>query len=110
MLQNISKYGIQYVLTVPAGQRRSADFTEATARQVLRFHRTIPGYQPTRLVRLRALARRWGVGEILVKDESTRFGLNAFKVLGGSHAVARLLCTKLGIEWVHGRFQHSGQQ
>jgi diaminopropionate ammonia-lyase len=99
MLQNISKYGIQYVLTVPAGQRRSADFSEATARQVLRFHRTIPGYQPTRLVRLPALARRWGIGEILVKDESTRFGLNAFKVLGGSHAVARLLCTKLGIEW-----------
>ena len=98
MLQNISNYGIRYVLTVPAGQRRSSDFTEATARQVLNFHRTIPGYQPTRLVRLPALARRWGVAEILVKDESTRFGLNAFKVLGGSHAVARLLYSRLGIE------------
>ena len=98
MLQEISKYGIRYVLTVPAGQRRSTDFTDATARQVRRFHRTIPGYQPTRLVRLPVLARRWGVGEILIKDESTRFGLNAFKVLGGSHAVARLLCRRLGIE------------
>ena len=98
MLQNISKYGIRYVLTVPAGQHRSSDFTETTARQVLRFHRSIPGYQPTRLVRLHTLARRWNVGEILVKDESTRFGLKAFKVLGGSYAVARLLCTKLGIE------------
>ena len=97
MLQNIAKYGIRYVLTVPAGQRRSADFNDATARGVLRFHRTIPGYQPTRLVRLPALARRWGLGEILVKDESTRFGLNAFKVLGGSYAVARLLCRRLGI-------------
>jgi len=100
MFQNISKYGIRYVLTEPAGQRRSADITEDTARQVLRFHRTIPGYQPTRLIRLRSLARRWGIGEILVKDESTRFGLNAFKVLGGSYAVARLLCSRLGIELV----------
>jgi diaminopropionate ammonia-lyase len=47
---------------------------------------------------LGALARRWGVGEILVKDESTRFGLNAFKVLGGSYAIARLLCQQLKIE------------
>ena len=98
MLQEISRYGIRYVLTMPAGQRRSTDFTDATARQVRRFHRTIPGYQPTRLVRLPMLARRWGVGEILVKDESTRFGLNAFKVIGGSYAVARLLCNWLGIE------------
>jgi len=98
MLEEISKYGIRYVLTVPAGQRRSTDFTDATARQVRRFHRSIPGYQPTRLVRLPVLARRWGVGEILIKDESTRFGLKAFKVLGGSHAVARLLCRRLGIK------------
>jgi diaminopropionate ammonia-lyase len=98
MLQEIEKYGIRYVLTTPAGNTLSADFTETIARQVLRFHRTIPGYQPTRLVRLRALARRWGVGEILIKDESTRFGLNAFKVLGGSFAVAHLLWQQLGIE------------
>jgi diaminopropionate ammonia-lyase len=98
LLQSISSHGIRYVLTAPAGQRRSADFTETIAKQVRRFHRSISGYQPTRLVRLPALARRWGVGEILVKDESTRFGLNAFKVLGGSYAVARLLCNRLGIE------------
>jgi len=98
MLQNISKYGIRYVLTTPEGKTRSAHFTETIARQVLRFHRTIPGYQPTRLVRFHTLARQWGVGEILVKDESTRFGLNAFKVLGSSYAVARLLCNRLGIE------------
>lgn len=99
MQQHISNHGIRYVFTVPAGQRRSADYTEATVRQVLRFHRTIPGYQPTRLVRLPALAQRWGVAEILVKDESARFGLSAFKVLGCSHAVARLLCNALEIEF-----------
>jgi diaminopropionate ammonia-lyase len=98
MPQKIEKYGLRYLLTTPAAKTLSADFTETIARQVLRFHRTIPGYQPTRLVRLRALARRWGVDEILIKDESTRFGLNAFKVLGGSFAVAHLLWQQLGIE------------
>jgi len=98
MLQTISKHGIRYVLAVPTGQWRSEDFSAAAARRVLGFHRTIPGYQPTRLVHLPGLARRWGVGEILVKDESTRFGLEAFKVLGGSYAVARLMCRRLGIE------------
>jgi diaminopropionate ammonia-lyase len=47
---------------------------------------------------LRKLAQAWGVGEILVKDESTRFNLKAFKVLGGSYAIARLVCQKLGID------------
>ncbi len=31
---------------------------------------------------------------ILVKDESQRFGLNAFKMLGGAYAIAQLLCEK----------------
>ncbi len=87
------------MLTATAGRPLPAHFSAAAARQALRFHRTLPGYRPTRLVRLPALALRWGVGEILVKDESTRFGLKAFKVLGGSYAVARLLCQQLGIEW-----------
>ncbi len=34
---------------------------------------------------------------IYVKDESTRFGLRAFKVLGGSYAVAQLICRELAI-------------
>lgn len=99
MIQEIPHRGIRYMLTTPAGQRLPADFNDSVARQLLRFHRTLPGYRPTRLVRLRALARRWGVGDILVKDESTRFGLKAFKVLGGSYAVARLICRRLGLEW-----------
>jgi diaminopropionate ammonia-lyase len=99
MIQEISNRGIRYVLTRPAGHTLSTQFTNVVAGQVRRFHRTLGGYRPTRLVRLPALARRWGLGEILVKDESTRFGLKAFKVLGGSYAVARLLCRQLGVEW-----------
>jgi diaminopropionate ammonia-lyase len=48
-----------------------------------------PGYAATPLVRLPALAKRVGVGEILYKDESSRFGLKSFKALGGAYAVYR---------------------
>jgi len=42
---------------------------------------------PTPLYALPALAKRLGVGEIRVKDESQRFGFGAFKALGGVFAV-----------------------
>src|SRR5215475_1180427 len=45
------------------------------------------GHAPTPLYSLPALARRLGVGEIRVKDESQRFGFGAFKALGGVFAV-----------------------
>jgi diaminopropionate ammonia-lyase len=55
------------------------------------FHAELPGYRPTELTELPALAAELGVGRVLVKDESTRMGLGAFKVLGASWAIARLL-------------------
>ena len=55
---------------------------EATA-AAHRIHRELPGYAPTPLVGLDALAKRLGVRGFYVKDESKRFGLNAFKGLGG---------------------------
>ena len=68
----------------------------AVASRTRRFHRTIPGYAPTPLVSLPGLARELGVARIFVKDESPRFGLNAFKSLGGSYAVASILAGRLG--------------
>jgi diaminopropionate ammonia-lyase len=58
---------------------------------VRRFHRSLAGYRPTPLVELPGLAGSVGVGRILLKDESHRFGLNAFKGLGASWAIHRLL-------------------
>merc|ERR1719188_2873061 len=66
-----------------------ARFNESCAREVLEYHKTMPGYEPTPLQKLERLARRLGVKEISVKDESKRFGLNAFKVLGSSYALAK---------------------
>ena len=64
---------------------------------VLEFHSGIAGYAQTPLVSLPNLAKQLGLGQIFVKDESARFGLNAFKALGGSYAIARYLCGKLNI-------------
>lgn len=50
------------------------------------FHRSLPGYAPTPLVDRPSLAAELGVGRVLVKDESSRLGLPAFKILGASWA------------------------
>lgn len=55
------------------------------------FHQTIPGYEKTPLARLSHMADYLGLSEVCVKDESYRFGLNAFKVLGGSYAMAKYI-------------------
>lgn len=72
-------------------------FTRKTAETARAFHRTIPGYVPTPLVDLKGLAARLGLASFHVKDESFRFGLNAFKGLGGSFCMARVLGDRLGI-------------
>lgn len=98
MIKEIPNYGFKYLMKTPHGGRIPEHFSESVSRKVLRFHRRLPGYQPTRFLRLSNLAKSWGVSEVLVKDESARFNLEAFKVLGGSYAVARLLCQKLGVD------------
>jgi diaminopropionate ammonia-lyase len=54
------------------------------------FHRTLPGYVPTPFVDCQPLADSLGVRSLHVKDESHRFGLNAFKALGASYAMHRI--------------------
>ena len=73
-------------------------FSRQQAQQARRFHQKITGYKPTPLVALNELSALFGVQKILVKDESRRFGLNAFKMLGGSYAIARLLCEKYHLD------------
>ncbi len=64
-------------------------FTEDIANAASDFHKTIDGYNPTKLVNLKSLASNLGLGSIIIKDESTRFGLNAYKFLGVSYAIAK---------------------
>lgn len=60
------------------------------------FHESFSEYDKTPLVELDSLAEKIGLRGIYLKDESYRFGLNAFKVLGGSFAMGRYLADKLG--------------
>lgn len=71
-------------------------FSEATGRAVRAFHEGFPMYTPTPLANLPATAQALGLGSLYVKDESWRFGLNSFKVLGGSFAIGSFLAEKLG--------------
>lgn len=59
--------------------------------QVREFHRGLPQYEVTPLVALPELAGELGLGAVLVKDESSRLGLPAFKMLGASWAIHRAL-------------------
>ena len=68
------------------------------ARAVALFHESLPGYSPTPLITLPALANYLCVNEILIKDESKRFDLNAFKVLGAGYAMAMVLLSELSLD------------
>jgi len=60
------------------------------------FHRRLPGYATTPLVSVPEIATALGVGSVLLKDESSRLGLPAFKILGASWAVYRALEARVG--------------
>lgn len=75
-----------------------AAFRAAEAAAPRRFHKGIASYERTPLAAFPALADRLGVKGIYAKDESKRFSLNAFKGLGGSYAMFRILCRKLGLD------------
>ena len=64
------------------------------SQKVRAFHESFPQYTKTPLVKLDNMAEFIGVKNIFVKDESYRFGLNAFKVLGGSYAIAKYIAKK----------------
>jgi diaminopropionate ammonia-lyase len=64
--------------------------------QAYAFHQSLPGYSPTPLVSVPELAAELGVGRVLVKDESSRLGLPAFKVLGASWACRQVLDMRPG--------------
>lgn len=59
------------------------------------FHSSFPQYSITPLAQLDGMAQYLGLAGLYVKDESYRFGLNAFKVLGGSFAMAKYIAQQM---------------
>ena len=88
---------ISVIRQTPAINSASSSFTEKDAQNALRFHRSLPDYRETPLVSLACAAERYGIGSVFVKDESFRFGLKAFKGLGGSYGMFRILCDRLSV-------------
>jgi diaminopropionate ammonia-lyase len=76
----------------------TSQFGREAAEKANEFHRSIPGYGPTPLADLKCLAGALGIDSLYVKDESFRFGLNAFKGLGGSFCIASCIAKKLGMD------------
>ena len=60
------------------------------------FHRRLPGYRQTPLVEAPRLAEILGVAKVFVKDETSRFALPSFKILGASWATYATLRERLG--------------
>jgi diaminopropionate ammonia-lyase len=75
-----------------------SDFvTEPPTRAALEMHRRLPGYQPSPLIDLPVIAHDLGLDRLWLKDESSRMGLPAFKILGASWAVINAVQQRLGI-------------
>lgn len=80
-------------------EKASAAFmNREVVEKVRNFHKSFPEYKVTPLHNLDELSKQFGVRHIWVKDESYRFGLNAFKVLGGSYAVGKYLAERLNVD------------
>ena len=82
-----SRAGARNWTSAPASQRKAKE-----------FHASMPGYRSTPLLELPELATELGVGALLVKDESDRLGLPAFKILGVSWAVNCALSRRSGFD------------
>ncbi|HEY2307768.1 MAG TPA: diaminopropionate ammonia-lyase [Streptosporangiaceae bacterium] len=86
-------------LARPQGRSWTCGIPEQVRSGAVRaFHASLPGYAPTPLTEVPSLARELGAGRVFVKDESSRLGLPAFKVLGASWAIHQLLTDSPGRE------------
>ena len=94
----ITLTGIKAVINNKKYGELPSFLSEKEVDRVRKFHSSINGYKATPLTSLENLAKELGVSKIYVKDESYRFGLNAFKGVGATYAIARVLCEKLGVD------------
>lgn len=91
-------YGIKWIEnTMPKGKDKELNIMATASVGAARaFHQSFPQYAQTPLAELDSLAKFLGIAKLCIKDESYRFGLNAFKVLGGSFAMARYIAKLTG--------------
>lgn len=93
----MEKFNLTYVKNKKS-KADISDFDYESAKTVNNFHKSFYIYEKTPLVDLKNLAKEIGLKSIFVKDESYRFGLNAFKVLGASYAIANYIKDKICLD------------
>lgn len=98
MIKYKEHFGISIISTETNPSTDVNFLTEAIVNDVEKFHKSIEGYKKTPLVKLDNLAKKLDVKNVFVKDESYRYGLNAFKGLGGLYAIFRIVCDKLNLD------------
>lgn len=97
-MQELELYQIKLLFQKPTAEFDFPDWLRPEqTRLAQRFHQSLPGYQPTPLLTLPGLAHEGGAQAVLIKNEAERFGLNAFKALGSSWAIACLLAERFGL-------------
>ncbi|KAF2835113.1 tryptophan synthase beta subunit-like PLP-dependent enzyme [Patellaria atrata CBS 101060] len=84
--------------TIHINPRASSNKTKVQyAPHILSYHKKLPDYNSTPLRPLTDLSASTNIPHIFLKDESSRFGLPSFKILGASWGIHRLLCSHLSL-------------
>ncbi|MEG2604146.1 MAG: diaminopropionate ammonia-lyase [Clostridia bacterium] len=88
---------MEIYLNTPTREPLPAWMNQNAFDTVKTYYERVTGYAPTPLITLQALAGELGLGGIYIKDESKRFGLNAFKALGALYAVRQAIGRRLSV-------------
>jgi len=76
---------------------RTSLLTPVIIDEVKNYHAQFNDYSETPLTSLPRLANYLGVKNLFVKDESSRFNLNSFKVLGATYSIGKAIADKAGV-------------
>lgn len=88
---------IKYIANTMPKPEKVPSVTMKEAELARSFHKSFPEYKKTPLISLKEIASKFNIKGIYVKDESKRYGLNAFKVLGASYAMGKYIAKKAEI-------------
>lgn len=98
-MENLSNKNNSFYINIPNNVIIDSTTTSILkSSEALVFHSSLSNYKPTPLIRLPYLSKKYNVGNIFIKDESFRFGLNSFKGLGALYAINQILKRKPSIE------------
>lgn len=79
------------------GEIDTSAYSFAATENVRKLHTALEAYNVTPLIELKSFAAEKNIRALYVKDESQRFGLKAFKALGGVWAIYNVISRELNL-------------